>query len=255
MQDNNKQSRETAVEVNKEQIEGERASSTTPGILLRKARRDQGISEEEVCEQLGLGARALRALESDNLEQLPADAYVRGYLRRYSALLGIPCEPVLDSYQHYREEMFGKVEPALSEPVQSIGVPLSKRPNWVKPLFWICLILLLVVVAFWGLRELSGNTEASVVHEDGAKTLESQKPLQKLSLSFTGNTWVEVIDAQQDILLADMAETGELRNLEGVAPFQVKLSDASAVKIHYAGRPVEVESASQARVARVVIGH
>ena len=70
-----------------------------PGIQMRKARTDQDLSVDEVATSLGLSERALKALESDDYEKLPSAVYVRGYIRRYCALLNIDEGAIIEAFE------------------------------------------------------------------------------------------------------------------------------------------------------------
>lgn len=74
------------------------ADGAGPGAALRKARTDLRMSVEEVARELNLSPRHIAALEGDDYQSLAGAAYVRGYLRRYARLLGLPPEPLLDAF-------------------------------------------------------------------------------------------------------------------------------------------------------------
>lgn len=224
----------------------------TPGIMLRKARRDKGLSEAEVCSQLGLTSRSLRALESDNLSRLPAATYVRGYIRRYCDLLGISAEQVVASYETLRDEEEG-------EPVPEVVVEPPKPPVWQKPALWGVVVFVVVVLVFWLLRGTSASIEASEYHtsvaEQYALMPTANNNPQVLSLVFHGNSWVEVVDARHDILLADLKKAGDRLELRGEPPFELRIGRPENVEIHHADRLVNVKSTTQTRIAKVVIGN
>lgn len=69
-----------------------------PGAMLHQARSDLRMPIEDVARALNLASRHIESLESDRYDQLPAPAYVRGYLRGYAQLLGLSVQTVLDLY-------------------------------------------------------------------------------------------------------------------------------------------------------------
>jgi cytoskeleton protein RodZ len=69
-----------------------------PGAMLRRARADSGLSQEDVAAKLHLGTRQVLALEHDDYSVLPGPTYVRGYLRSYADLVGIDPKTVLDAH-------------------------------------------------------------------------------------------------------------------------------------------------------------
>lgn len=70
-----------------------------PGRLLRGARESAGISLRDVSAQMHLDERTMHALENDAFGELPAPTFVRGYLRGYARLLGVPVGPVMEAYE------------------------------------------------------------------------------------------------------------------------------------------------------------
>lgn len=72
--------------------------STSPGRRLREARTAARLSQDEVAVRLRLDRRVVDALERDDYHGLPEPTFVRGYLRSYSRLLGLPPEPIVEAY-------------------------------------------------------------------------------------------------------------------------------------------------------------
>jgi cytoskeleton protein RodZ len=56
------------------------------------------LSREEVAQRLHLAPRQIVALENDDYGNLPGPTYVRGYLRSYAELVGLPPQRVLGAY-------------------------------------------------------------------------------------------------------------------------------------------------------------
>ena len=69
-----------------------------PGAHLRAARENKGLSVNAVAESLFLQPKTLELIEADAYDSLPAPTFVRGYLRGYAQVLGLPTGPVLDMY-------------------------------------------------------------------------------------------------------------------------------------------------------------
>lgn len=81
-----------------------------PGMALRKARTERGLSLEEVAARTCIPRHSLVALEADDYGRLPEAVYVRGYLRRCGALLGIDCERLLEDFELQYQEYTGAGE-------------------------------------------------------------------------------------------------------------------------------------------------
>lgn len=68
------------------------------GSYLRKERDVRGLSVAEIAQSTRIPVRLLRHLENDDFDELPADVFVRGYLRAYARALGIPDQELLSRF-------------------------------------------------------------------------------------------------------------------------------------------------------------
>lgn len=68
------------------------------GEMLRAARDQSGLSLEAVSSATRIPRHNLIALETDNLDVLPAEPFTRGLIRVYARALAVPEEPVLNAY-------------------------------------------------------------------------------------------------------------------------------------------------------------
>lgn len=64
------------------------------GAILRAEREKRGLSIEDAANHLKIGARLLRALEAGDSASLPHLAYTKGFIRSYSAYVGLSAEEV-----------------------------------------------------------------------------------------------------------------------------------------------------------------
>jgi cytoskeleton protein RodZ len=60
-----------------------------PGATVESRREALGLTRQDVADSLNLSVRVVEAIESENWQQLPGPAFVRGYLRGYAKLLEI----------------------------------------------------------------------------------------------------------------------------------------------------------------------
>lgn len=72
-----------------------------------------------------------------------------------------------------------------------------------------------------------------------------------LQLRTSGQSWVEVHDARQQVLLARLVEPGESIALDGVAPLRVKIGNASATELVFRGRTLDLTPNTRDNVARL----
>ena len=69
-----------------------------PGARLREAREAANITVDKVATSLLLDSDTIKALEADAFDRLPAPTFVRGYLRGYARVVGLPAGPILEIY-------------------------------------------------------------------------------------------------------------------------------------------------------------
>ena len=68
------------------------SQAVSPGARLRAARERMGLDIGAVAGSLHLDRHIVVALEEDHREALPAQAYVRGYVRAYARLVGVDAD-------------------------------------------------------------------------------------------------------------------------------------------------------------------
>lgn len=96
------------------------------GDILRRVREHRDEDLGEISEYLRIRPDYLVALENSRYDQLPADAYVIGFLRTYAAYLGLDGRGAIDQY---RREMAGRRrKPQLSMPQP---IPEGRAPTFV----------------------------------------------------------------------------------------------------------------------------
>jgi len=112
---------------NKDNQVSDQLDQIPPGEMLRRARREKGLAVEEVILNLGITQNVLSALEKDEYEHLPAPLYVKGYMRRYCSILGIPDGEILASF----ESLMQAKDIKQGEPkIRLMGEPVNKFGQW-----------------------------------------------------------------------------------------------------------------------------
>jgi cytoskeletal protein RodZ len=89
--------------------------------VLREARLRQGKSIEEASRETRIRSEYLQALERESYETFEGDVYIRGFLRTYSAYLGLDADRVLVEFNDH----FGPPAPTLPPPAP--GPPKGEK--------------------------------------------------------------------------------------------------------------------------------
>jgi cytoskeleton protein RodZ len=70
---------------------------------------------------------------------------------------------------------------------------------------------------------------------------------------FEGESWVEVKDADGDVIFSRLNPAGSERTIRGSAPLSLVIGNASQVKIVYKDEPVDLASHTRVDVARITL--
>ena len=77
----------------------------TVGRLFQKEREEKKVSLETVSKETRISLPFLRAIEEDAYQLIPAETYVRGFIRSYAKLLRLNVDEILDLYRHQAEPL------------------------------------------------------------------------------------------------------------------------------------------------------
>ena len=115
------------------------------GQLLQEARQQKGVSLEQVEEATRIRQKFLKALEEEDYTALPAEAYVKGFLRNYALYLGLDPEEVLALYEG--RDVKGKAASAKPGFFEPMDISLA-APSWLTPDLVIGALLIVALLAF-----------------------------------------------------------------------------------------------------------
>lgn len=90
---------------NDEMEEKIRDCSIYTGPFLKEIREYKNVSVERMAEMTRVSKTNIRAIESENFSQLPADVYVRGYVYQYAKVLKLNPEAVAASFLLYYKKL------------------------------------------------------------------------------------------------------------------------------------------------------
>jgi hypothetical protein len=101
----------------------------TFGARLRREREARTLSISDVVKITKIPERSLIALENGAFEELPAEVFVRGFLRSYCKSVGLDVEEILASYQ----ELIGAGSPKLRDPPSLTKLPPPREEAAAPP--------------------------------------------------------------------------------------------------------------------------
>lgn len=229
------------------------------GARLRSARKARALTIEQVGERLHLEESMLRAIEDDRYEALGAPVFVRGYLKAYAGLLGLPEQSVLDAYR--------QADPASTEPPQLVrereALPATalRIPGGVT-IAGVLVFLLVLFLVFSPGDEGSAppaavpgplaETEvpAGLIAPTAVVPAPSAAPAAsaeagKLVIEFQAASWVDISDSSGRLLSGEQP-AGSRQVLGGQPPYTLALGNAPGVRLSVDGQPWPVPDDARA---------
>lgn len=119
---------------------GERA-----GDLLRKERINRRITIETIAKDLRLNVNYIKSLEASEYESLPADPYVRVYLRSLAKYLTLDPEEILKKFYMERGITLSNLG---SDSSSKIHVSMKEKEERSSPMLMVAVILIALLAGF-----------------------------------------------------------------------------------------------------------
>lgn len=102
--------------------------SNTIGTLLKKCRESKNISIEEIAQKTKININILKALEEDDLHNLPNKTYVRGFVANYAKTVGLDTNDARNSLENTYNIKFGHLVDETS-PQKTLGALQADNPE------------------------------------------------------------------------------------------------------------------------------
>ncbi len=115
----------------------------TVGGILREARVSRHYSLEQVEAATKIRCKFLEAIESDDYSKLPSLAYAKGFVKNYSAYLGLDSDTVLAFFRRQTSEI-----PRATLLPKGMTEPLNKPWFYLTPGRFLGLVIALLATVF-----------------------------------------------------------------------------------------------------------
>lgn len=217
------------------------------GEILRTERESKALSLADIEEKTKIRAKYLQALEEENYDEIPGEAYCMGFLRNYARFLEIDPEPLLAQYraQVKKEETSPSsviVEKSEKEPKKEFK-PASSPTGSRGPLIGLIIFAVLVfsvAYVFFNNEGRDPSPTPPVSQEQKADQQETPPPsstADNLTIKLIGNQlcWVRVT-VDGEIQFEGNLNSGETKEFEAEDLIRVRLGNAGGVDVVYNGK-------------------
>ncbi len=257
----------------------------TLGEKLKRQRELRNITIEEISEATKIQMRFLRALEEDNFEDLPAEAFIKGFIQAYCEFIGINGRDMVNKYLLQIREEEEREEVESPEKGKNIG--------YILPVFIFSILILLggLFTGFYYTAKESGKekhttggknkvkkSKKAVVPPSGeTKKQHSEEPhgptggsekavsgnpavptgekkdTLELAVRSDAKSWIK-ISKKDEVLINRILEGGEKRNFE-IAKQELRLSvgNAGGVSVKINGKEIPPLGSSGEVVRNIIV--
>lgn len=261
---------------------------SSPGKLLRDARERLGLTQEQVAKDLFMTLTKVKSIEADQYTRLHSDTFIRGYLRAYAQLVKVDIASLMLIYDGQAKIL------GLKENFVPAKQDASNKKIWQFAALVVGILLLMWLVSVWFLdnrkkedysninvavperlmsvvsassssasEQMASNASvaASSLASNQVKEVERgrnpsvSQGSDKLDFYFRDECWVEVSDANGDVLVTELQMKDSQLTLKGQSPFEIKLGNAPAVSLKINDENVALVPALGTNVLMLKVGH
>lgn len=252
------------------------------GQRLRNAREAAGLSVADVATRLKMPVRIIEALEAEDWARIGAPVFVRGQLRSYSRMLGLPIEPVQSAsgvapiepthlVAHWRTPLLQRVADQVGGRLVYIVITaLIVLPVWVAtrshldsseelaapldvPADKLAAAQQTDAAAQPAVREPSTVVASMVPPRQSAPAPAMTSTAPELSLHVNDDSWVQIRGKDGSTIEEALLKSGETRTYPAANIDRVVLGNAKAVEVQRNGQAQDLTPFMRASVARFTV--
>jgi len=250
------------------------------GEKLRQARIRAGLTPSEAGQQLKTPTRVIEALEREDWAKIGAPVFVRGHLRSYARLLGLPDDAISASVAVPAPQVSELVPRTYTPWAQRAAEAIARRLVYV-------VITASIAVPIWLATRSHLDGRVDTVPLDGAAPtagapgaparpaaqggdaqpaqqgplVASMTPMPTraatadpgLAVTFGGESWVRLTAADGSVIEQALIPAGETRSFKPGELGRAVMGNAGAVSVRLHGQPVDLTPFVRANVVRFTV--
>ena len=252
------------------------------GERLRQARIRAGLSTSEVGVRLKMPTHAIEALEREDWAKIGAPVFIRGQLRSYGKLLGIPVDAIAENVAIPAARASELVPRTYTPRVQRMAEQTARRLVYV-------VITATIAVPVWLATRSHLDTRVDAVSLDSnvglnlpstqnapatpasspSATAAAQAPAPlvasitpmparnapaaDLTVSFNGESWVRLTAPDGSVIEQALIQPGQQRVFQPSQIGRVVLGNANAVSVRHRGQSLDLTPYIRANVVRFAV--
>jgi cytoskeletal protein RodZ len=224
------------------------------GSLIAKARKDAGLSLEDLAAKTNIRMSVLSEIEKNNFSQCGGETYARGHVRNIASILKADQKEFIRLYE---EEQGGETRSMKDLLIENSVMRLpaeARKVSW-KVLVIISVMSLFVVgIAQVVISNINTNDVVGAAPSASASPTAAESPSAEPSAesTFSSGTGVEVVinatrakswlfvsDASGRTLFSGQVSRGEVKTFSSDSQLNLKVGNAGGVDLKVNGKKVE----------------
>ncbi len=246
------------------------------GKFLKEIREEKKITIEEVAEETKIQKRYLVALEEEKFEELPGEAYIKGFLKNYASALGIAESEIIKRYNNLKNLKVEEIENRNNEEKEVIHRVERKKVKKINVflLFFVFFLFLAGIVMV--IKKNPEDVKTSDVEQVQKKAAESEKneaennsseifvektttsdameveksSLNTLKLRLMGSSWIELKDGEKVVYRGTFYNGKEL-SVVSKNELKLIIGNGEAVRVNYNNKELGALGGKNKRVEKV----
>ncbi|WOT06193.1 RodZ domain-containing protein [Shewanella youngdeokensis] len=182
-------------------------STLTLGVLLKKARENKGATVEDIAAQLHLRPAIVKEIEADNLIEIGAATYVRGYVKNYAR--AVQADPFVVQ-ACLDKQLLNDVQPSMQS--FSRKTTHQARDGRLMFLTYFIVFVLLALMVMWWFQKSSMETTVDYSQPTAEEVAASAEVA--LSLEQAAIAAAAVERATDNSIDANVTETTEVTDFK-----------------------------------------
>jgi cytoskeleton protein RodZ len=226
------------------------------GQILIKARKDAGLTLEDLSHLTNIRVSLLKEFEGNNFINAGGDAYARGHLRTIAKVIGVDASDLLAQFDEEHAQERRALHDQLADSNVTAAYPEKSKITY-KQLIGVSLIGIAAIFTISFIVNSTGSSN-SVVPKPTAKptatasasasptqqatseikTYSSGSDVQVKLEAINGSSWLFVSDAAGITLYSGRATQGETFLFSSTETVNLRIGNAGAVKLTVNGKEV-----------------
>jgi cytoskeletal protein RodZ len=211
--------------------------------MISKARRDAGLSIDDLSDATNIRGALLREMESDEFTNCGGETYARGHIRNIAKKLSIDPQPLLDAYETEQGQSVRSIQDLWVENslMEEPGEP--RKVSW-KVLAGISIASLMVIglaqVLFVSNSEspIPTSTTTTPAASEQSELISDGTKVEIAITATRARSYLLISDEAGVTLFDGQIEKGEEKIYSSTSELTLKVGDAGAIDLRVNGKTV-----------------